>query len=197
MRGQRASLRLALAAAVIAAARAWGAAPTMSMETPGAGNRPPPGLQVPGRAGPSTPAPCYDDSRPLDAFLMGLFRSKVVAELGIEDTAAPGFAGLMELVRELNSVGGPAPGAGKTATQEAARRVLNSLFPSWLPGAFGYMFSRPFPGFSSRLNAWVTQWASQWLMGPSMVNDVEIDGGSFGPGHGLKVERCRFLEESG
>lgn len=54
------------------------------------------------------------------------------------------------------------------------RRVLKSLFPSWLPAQFAVMFSKPFPAFSSRLNAWVTLVASQWLMGPSQLNDIEV-----------------------
>lgn len=54
------------------------------------------------------------------------------------------------------------------------RRVLKSLFPSWLPAQFAVMFSKPFPAFSSRLNAWVTVIASQWLMGPSQLNDIEV-----------------------
>lgn len=36
------------------------------------------------------------------------------------------------------------------------------------------MFSKPFPAFSSRMNAWVTLIASQWLMGPSQLNDIEV-----------------------
>lgn len=39
------------------------------------------------------------------------------------------------------------------------------------------MFSKPFPEFSCRMNAWATALSCQWLMGPSKVNDVEIDGG--------------------
>jgi hypothetical protein len=72
-------------------------------------------------------------------------------------------------------------------TQQASRKVLKSLFPGWLPGAFAVMFSKPLPAFSCRMNAWVTKVASQWLMGPSEVNDVEIDGGAIGIGHGLLV----------
>lgn len=36
------------------------------------------------------------------------------------------------------------------------------------------MLSKPLPEFSSRLNAWATLVASQWLMGPSAINDVEV-----------------------
>jgi hypothetical protein len=62
------------------------------------------------------------------------------------------------------------------------RAILNSLFPSWLPGAFKVMFSRPLPTFSCQLNALATALTCQWLMGPSKVNDVELDDGTVGAG---------------
>lgn len=37
----------------------------------------------------------------------------------------------------------------------------------------------------------------QWLMGPSAVSDVELDDGSRVKSHGIKVERCRVLEQLG
>ena len=46
------------------------------------------------------------------------------------------------------------------------------------------------------MNAWATWVAGVWLMGECEINDVETDVG-FGPGQGLLVKRCRFLEESG
>eukprot|EP00611_Tribonema_gayanum_P031647 TRINITY_DN91_c0_g1_i1.p1 TRINITY_DN91_c0_g1~~TRINITY_DN91_c0_g1_i1.p1 ORF type:complete len:227 (+),score=22.85 TRINITY_DN91_c0_g1_i1:78-758(+) len=153
-------------------------------------------VRVVGTAGPSLasdPPPEYDDSGLLDRMLLGLFRKKLAAELQY-DGSDPGYAGLIEMIRSLND--GPGyPTAHDT--QQAARKVLKSLFPPWLPGAFAVMFSKPFPEFSCRMNAWVTLVASQWLMGPSEINDVEIDGGQIGVGHGLLVKRCRYLEEAG
>jgi hypothetical protein len=64
------------------------------------------------------------------------------------------------------------------APQERTRAILNSLFPSWLPGAFKAMFSGPLPAFSCKLNALATALSCQWLMGPCKVNDVELDDGS-------------------
>eukprot|EP00211_Chloroparvula_japonica_P016590 CAMPEP_0119138312 /NCGR_PEP_ID=MMETSP1310-20130426/25412_1 /TAXON_ID=464262 /ORGANISM="Genus nov. species nov., Strain RCC2339" /LENGTH=187 /DNA_ID=CAMNT_0007129491 /DNA_START=1 /DNA_END=564 /DNA_ORIENTATION=- len=98
----------------------------------------------------------------------------------------------MDLAQQLNRVGG-----GPEDVQAATRRVLRSLFPPWLPGAFKAMFSRPFPELSCRMNAWVTALTCQWLMGPSAVNDVELGDGTVLRGQGVKVERCRFLEEAG
>lgn len=34
------------------------------------------------------------------------------------------------------------------------------------------LFARPFPAFSGRLNAWVTSWAAQWLMGPCSLEGL-------------------------
>ena len=51
--------------------------------------------------------------------------------------------------------------------------------------------------FSSRMNAWATWVAGQWLMGECEINDVEVDGGKEGKNQGLLVKRCRFLEEAG
>ena len=59
------------------------------------------------------------------------------------------------------------------------------------------LFAGPLPVFSQRLNAAVTAATCQWLMGPSEVNDVELPGGEILVGQGVKVERCRVLEESG
>ncbi|CAM9627123.1 unnamed protein product [Ectocarpus sp. 4 AP-2014] len=153
----------------------------------------PPLKVIRGRAGPTDATPTYDDTRPLDQILLGLFRSKLAEEVGGDgDAFDPGYDGLMDMIKVLNE-----KFPSKRKTQEASRRVLKSLFPSWLPASFAVMFSKPFPAFSSRLNAWVTLVASQWLMGPSKLNDIEIDDGTVGVGHGLLVERCRFLEAAG
>ena len=70
---------------------------------------------------------------------------------------------------------------------------------------FGVLFARPFPVFSAKLNAWVTWWAAQWLMGPCVLEDLSPpseapgEGTMVGDGKGqrLLVKRCRYLEEAG
>jgi len=59
------------------------------------------------------------------------------------------------------------------------------------------MFSKPLTKLSCQLNAFATWLTCQWLMGECEINDVEIDGGQVGAGHGVLVKRCRYLEESG
>ncbi|GIL64869.1 hypothetical protein Vafri_18715 [Volvox africanus] len=144
-------------------------------------------------AGPTDPAPSYRDidSQPVNVVVMALFRRKMVAALG-SDSELYGYDAIIDLTRRLNS-----KFRTGAETQEATRAILNALFPSWLPGAFKVMFSKPFPEFSCRLNALATALTCQWLMGPCKVNDVEIDGGIVGKGHGVLVERCRYLEQAG
>lgn len=145
------------------------------------------------QAGPSDSPPSYQaiDSQPLNRAVYSLFRARMVAALDGMDSPMQGYDAIIDLTRRLNARGSPLD------TQATTRRILNSLFPSWLPPAFNIMFSRPFPTFSCQMNAWATWLTCQWLMGPCEVNAVEIDGGGIGAGHGVLVKRCRYLEEAG
>lgn len=146
------------------------------------------------------------------------FRRALVTELG-RDVTDPSFRGIIELSQLLAAERG-------ADVPDASRRVLSSLFPDWPPvwlrrllpervtdgmnrsrkGLlfwFEVLFARPFPVFSGRLNAWVTWWAAQWLMGPCTLEDLSADDLAAAPSelHGGKgaqvlVHRCRFLEES-
>jgi hypothetical protein len=76
-----------------------------------------------------------------------------------------------------------------------------AMFPSWMPPSYAVLFSKPFPAFSARMNAWATQMAGTWLMGECQVNDIELvdeDGKSImvAKNQGLLVKHCRFLQES-
>ena len=51
------------------------------------------------------------------------------------------------------------------------------------------MFSKPMPGLSCKLNAFVTALTCQWLMGPCQVNDAEGNDGRKLHGQGVKIER--------
>mmetsp|Transcript_28540 Transcript_28540/g.43688 ORF Transcript_28540/g.43688 Transcript_28540/m.43688 type:complete len:219 (+) Transcript_28540:43-699(+) len=89
--------------------------------------------------------------------------------------------------------------------QALSQMVLCSLFPDLILNNFGWMFAKPFPEFSRKMNAWATFYAGVWLMGEVEINDCEIDGEgnnedgevTIGKNQGLLVKRCRFLEESG
>ncbi|PNH12456.1 hypothetical protein TSOC_000599 [Tetrabaena socialis] len=150
-------------------------------------------LMGPCKVNDDSPTPSYAaiDVQPLNKIVMALFRRKMVAAVG-SDSPLSGYDAIIDLTRRLNN-------KFRTAaeTQEATRSILIALFPSWLPGAFKVMFARPLPELSCRMNALATALTCQWLMGPCKVNDVETDDGTVGEGHGVLVERCRYLEQAG
>lgn len=149
-------------------------------------------------AGPdSTTKPDYDNihgpfGKQLDTILLKMFRSSLAKNLGI-DSALPNedYAGILELVTAMN-----ARFSNREEIQRISQDTLRDLFPKWLPGQYAFLFSKPFPRFSARMNAWATRVGGTWLMGECEVNDIEIDGEIF-ENQGLLVKRCRFLEESG
>jgi len=129
----------------------------------------------------------------IDKLFLSIFRTKMAEKVGVDSKLdKTDYQGLMELTSALN-----ARYSDRREVHKIAKAVLVSLFPGWMPPWFGVLFSRPFPGFSSRLNAWATFIAGTWLMGECEINDCEIDGGGIGKNQGLLVKRCRFLEEAG
>jgi hypothetical protein len=134
----------------------------------------------------------------MDKLFLRIFRSKMAENIGKQydsDLPYDDYSGLMELARTMNVV------YDKPEVRELSQNILRSLFPSWLPNAFGWMFARPFPAFSAKMNAWATYVVGTWLMGECEINDCRIDGDGesqkSGLSQGLLVKRCRFLEESG
>jgi hypothetical protein len=114
------------------------------------------------------------------------------------------YQGLMEVANQMNRQ------YSKQEVRVLSRKILQSLFPSWLPSAFSWMFAAPFPEFSARMNAYATYVAGQWLMGECELMDFTTkDQGMMEEKEqqekkkknrtnpGLLVKRCRFLEESG
>jgi hypothetical protein len=83
-------------------------------------------------AGPRDSQPDYSaiDAQPLNFIIYSLFRNKMVQALGGKDSSLKGYPAIIDLTRRLNALGSPQD------TQKATRKILNSLFPSWLPGAF-------------------------------------------------------------
>jgi len=143
--------------------------------------------------GPADDKPDYSaiDAMPLNKAVMGLFRRKMVDAVG-RDSAQLGYAAIVDLTWMLNT-----KYASPRETQTATVKILRSLMPSWLPALFKVMFARPLPGISNIMNAVVTTLTCQWLMGKCRVNDVELPSGEVKKFWGMKVERCRYLEESG
>ena len=164
-----------------------------SLETPSP--PPPPGFVA---GPPLDDVPDYDNihgplGKAIDRLFLRIFRSKMAERVGCDSNLPyDDYQGLMELTAALN-----ARYSDRRQVQAIAQDVLRSLFPSWLPGQYAILFSKPFPAFAARMNAWATWWAGTWLMGECEINDCEIDGGGIGQGQGLLVKRCRFLEEAG
>jgi hypothetical protein len=102
-----------------------------------------------------------------DDVFQSVFRTKLSEYAGF-DSNLPGYGGIIELTDRLNKR------YSREDVQKRALQVLVSLFPSWMPPAYAVLFSRPFPAFSCRMNAWATRVAGTWLMGECEVNDVEI-----------------------
>lgn len=133
--------------------------------------------------GPQTPPPDYKpiDANPFNKLFTHIFLSKLEKELGEPAQQAVGYDAVIQVVRRLayKYRGDP------SALQNASERVLNSLFPNWLPPAFTLLFSKPFPAFAAWINAAVTVVVTQWLMGPSSIADDNKT---------VEIERCRYLE---
>lgn len=129
----------------------------------------------------------------IDDVFLSMFRTKLAEQVGVDsDKEKTDYEGLMDLVKAMN-----ARFSDRAEIQRRSQKTLSLLFPSWMPPSYSVLFSKPFPAFSSRMNAWATMVAGTWLMGECEVNDVEIDNeGTIGVGQGLLVKRCRFLEES-
>ena len=153
-----------------------------------------------------------------DAVFMDRFRTALAyANLKLPGEYPPGYDGMMQIVKEAMEDSHSAD-----AVVARSRATLNSLFPDW-PPTFGMservgllfwfevLFARPFPAFSCKLNAWVTWWAAQWLMGLCDLRDLPGDSpagnaedgdgdaptaAEVGDGRGqlVLVQRCRYLE---
>lgn len=91
-----------------------------------------------------------------------------------------GYAGFVEECRMLLARVGPAE------QQAAVRRTLDTLFGAPVGTA---LFRRYFA--QAPLNAAITPVFFSWLVGPCATNRPPEGG------YGVRIEKCRFLEESG
>ncbi|RCV15363.1 hypothetical protein SEVIR_3G051400v4 [Setaria viridis] len=125
-----------------------------------------------------------------DDLLLAFFRSKMVEEVGW-DSEKPGYAGLMEVANRLM-----VKGKSALETEQAAVRVLQSLFPPLLLVLYKALLSPIANGqLAAMMLARATALSCQWLMGTCSVNSVTLpDGKSWSSG--VFVEKCKYLEES-
>ena len=127
----------------------------------------------------------------LEKFLFSRFAISVAAELEEADIQpAQSYSSLIDQINRM------ARSPDVKSINAKGKSMLVRLFPRWLLPAYKTLFG-PFMGFNSWMNAYVTKFTTQWLMGPSELKDLERPDGSVGRNLLLKVKKCRFLEESG
>ncbi|TVU43666.1 hypothetical protein EJB05_10152, partial [Eragrostis curvula] len=84
-------------------------------------------------------------------------------------------------------------GRTRAQQQEAVREVLLSMLPPGAPEQFRKLF--PATRWACEFNAALTVPFFRWLVGPSEVVEVEVDGVK--QRSGVLIKKCRYLENSG
>ncbi|KAJ1266939.1 hypothetical protein BS78_07G018400 [Paspalum vaginatum] len=84
-------------------------------------------------------------------------------------------------------------GRTRAQQQEAVREVLLSMLPPGAPAQFRKLF--PPTRWACEFNAALTVPFFHWLVGPSEVIEVEVDG--VRQRSGVLIKKCRYLENSG
>ncbi|XP_077248442.1 beta-carotene isomerase D27 [Tasmannia lanceolata] len=84
-------------------------------------------------------------------------------------------------------------GRSRTQQQQVVREVLMSMLPPGAPAQFRKLF--PPTKWAAEFNAALTVPFFHWLVGPSEVVEVEINGVK--QRSGVHIKKCRYLENSG
>lgn len=84
-------------------------------------------------------------------------------------------------------------GRNRKQQQEVVREVLLSMLPPGGPEQFKKLF--PPTKWAAEFNAALTVPFFQWLVGPSEVVEVEVNGEK--QKSGVHIKKCRYLENSG
>lgn len=84
-------------------------------------------------------------------------------------------------------------GRSRTQQQEVVREVLLSMLPPGAPAQFRRLF--PPTKWAAEFNAAITVPFFNWLVGPSEVVEVEVNGVK--QKSGVHIKKCRYLENSG
>eukprot|EP00242_Pyramimonas_sp_CCMP2087_P009086 CAMPEP_0198205394 /NCGR_PEP_ID=MMETSP1445-20131203/8931_1 /TAXON_ID=36898 /ORGANISM="Pyramimonas sp., Strain CCMP2087" /LENGTH=295 /DNA_ID=CAMNT_0043877687 /DNA_START=399 /DNA_END=1286 /DNA_ORIENTATION=+ len=145
--------------------------------------------------------PKYDelDELPMTKILTDLFRHQLQRQADAKSPAS-GFKGLLEEVEKMNV---KANGSAITA-QELTLNVFKGTMPSTIPYFYKHVMHKIFPTpVENALFAHVTATFFGWLVGDLRVLtkedvamlDPELTGAKVG--QGVRIERCRFLEEAG
>ncbi|KAH9609097.1 hypothetical protein KSS87_004463 [Heliosperma pusillum] len=84
-------------------------------------------------------------------------------------------------------------GRSRLEQQKVVREVLLSMLPPGAPAQFRKLF--PPTKWAAEFNATLTVPFFHWLVGPSEVIEVEVDGVK--QRSGVRIKKCRYLENSG
>lgn len=84
-------------------------------------------------------------------------------------------------------------GRSRLQQQQVVREVLLSMLPPGAPAQFRKLF--PPTKWAAEFNAAITVPFFFWLVGPSEVVEVEVDGVK--QKSGVHIKKCRYLENSG
>lgn len=84
-------------------------------------------------------------------------------------------------------------GRSRARQQEVVREVLMSMLPPGAPAQFKKLF--PPTKWAAEFNAALTVPFFHWLVGPSEVVEVEVNGVK--QKSGVHIKKCRYLENSG
>lgn len=84
-------------------------------------------------------------------------------------------------------------GRSRSQQQEVVREVLLSMLPPGAPAQFRKLF--PPTKWAAEFNAALTVPSFNWLVGPSEVIEVEVNG--MMQKSGVRIKKCRYLENSG
>ncbi|XP_031262730.1 beta-carotene isomerase D27, chloroplastic-like [Pistacia vera] len=84
-------------------------------------------------------------------------------------------------------------GRSRMQQQEVVREVLLSMLPPGAPAQFRKLF--PPTKWAAEFNAALTVPFFHWLVGPSEVVEVEVNGEK--QKSGVHIKKCRYLENSG
>nr|AFI78793.1 putative D27 family protein [Chaetosphaeridium globosum] len=127
----------------------------------------------------------YNDNW-FDLLFMSLFAKKMEIETG-KKTRLTGYEGFVDISKRVMQGRSPAE------QQASVRRVLLSMLPPEAPASFRKLF--PPTKLSAEINAWITVPFFAWLVGPAKLYEVEVNGVK--QWSGVKIEKCRYLENSG
>nr|BAJ85620.1 predicted protein [Hordeum vulgare subsp. vulgare]BAJ88121.1 predicted protein [Hordeum vulgare subsp. vulgare] len=155
------------------------------------------------RCAATAPAPMGEKTEyrdgPLERAFMGLFARKMEKFAGRKKKPDPGgeeekkavwewdYESFVDVSRRVMV------GRSRAQQQEAVREVLLSMLPPGAPEQFKKLF--PPTRWACEFNAALTVPFFHWLVGPSEVIEVEVDGVK--QRSGVLIKKCRYLENSG